>query len=123
MEYNILNEILNIGFKYINSENTEVGQTIQYKYYPNYFNDVHYTLTISTAYPFEYTDYILSINNNFDGSIVRIPFQLKNVDNIFYDFQNGLSMLFNTNNRLNKLFEKEILQYKRINKLNRILGE
>jgi len=113
MDNKILIKILNIGFEYINREYNGFGLVEEYRYYPKYFKDEHYTLIVfrndGKKNIMTDTDYNLYIHKNLDDSFVKSIFQC--------------SFKSYVHKYIDNIFETEILRYKRKNKLNRILEE
>lgn len=72
----MIDMFLEIGFKLVRQEDTEVGYVREYKYYPDYMEDKHYTLVRFTYRKGNDNDWRLYIHRNEDGSYVDSPFQL-----------------------------------------------
>jgi hypothetical protein len=72
----MIDMFLEIGFKLVKQEDTEVGYVREYKYYPDYMEDKHYTLVRFTYRKGNDNDWRLYIHRNEDGGYVDSPFQL-----------------------------------------------
>jgi hypothetical protein len=72
----MIDMFLEVGFKLVKQEDTEFGYIREYKYYPDYMGDNHYTLVLFTYKIGGDTDWRLYIHRNKDGSYVESPFQL-----------------------------------------------
>jgi len=72
----MIDMFLEVGFKLVKQEDTEVGYVREYKYYPDYMEDKHYTLVLFTYKKGSDNDWRLYIHRNEDGSYVESPFQL-----------------------------------------------
>ena len=77
----MIDMFLEIGFKLVRQEDTEVGYVREYKYYPDYMEDKHYTLVRFTYRKGNDNDWRLYIHRNEDGSYVDSPFQLSDYTN------------------------------------------
>lgn len=79
-------------------QETDVGYVNEYKYYPSYMVDKHYTL-VTFKYKYGYlTIYRLYVHNNVDGSYYDNIFDTSDVDYIY--------------NKLNKIFKREFRKMK-----------
>lgn len=74
----MIDMFLEIGFKLVRQKVTEAGYVREYKYYPVYMEDKHYTL-IRFTYRYREgsdNDLRLYIHRNEDGGYLESPFQL-----------------------------------------------
>jgi len=76
----MINMFLEIGFKLVKQEDTEVGYVREYKYYPDYMEDKHYTLVLFTYKKGSDNDWRLYIHKN-SGGFVESLFQLSDFTN------------------------------------------
>ena len=72
----MIDMFLEIGFELIKQKDGEVCYEREYKYYPDYMEDRHYTLIRFTYIKENYSDWRLYIHENKDGRYVESPFQL-----------------------------------------------
>jgi len=72
----MINMFLEIGFNLVKQEDTEFGYVREYKYYPDYMEDKHYTLVLFTHKKGSDNDWRLYIHRNEDDLYVESPFQL-----------------------------------------------
>ena len=72
----MIDMFLEIGFELVGQEDTEVGYVRDYKYYPSYMGDNHYTLVRFTYRKGGDNDWRLYIHKNSDGSYVDSLFQI-----------------------------------------------
>ena len=72
----MIDMFLEIGFKLVRQEDTEVGYVKEYKYYPDYMEDKHYTLVLFTYRKGSGNDWRLYIHRNEDGRYIESTFQL-----------------------------------------------
>lgn len=108
----VLDIFKSLGFTFYKSGNTSVGLCDEFKYYPNYLNDSHYTLVtfkhknnITHQYG---TEFRLYRHRNDNGSFIESPFQITN-------YKSNTSIITN----INSLFINELRDIK----INEILNE
>lgn len=103
-----------IGFTFCKDSNTGIGEVNEYKYYPNYLGDRHYTLIIfkynSDIDALSGASFRLYKHKNEGGSFSESPFQIDTYSeyNINYLFK-----------KINEVFYSELREIK----LNKILNE
>ena len=72
----MIDNFINIGFKFKESKETSMGVINEYNYYPDYLGENHYTLiTFRSHFLSQDTDYRLYIHNS-NSEFVDSPFQL-----------------------------------------------
>jgi hypothetical protein len=85
----ILELLIKIGFTLHKEDNTGIGDLKEFKYYPDYISDNHYTLvTFNYTNCFHAlsqlatnpsgTEFRLYVHRNIDNSFVSSPFQCRN---------------------------------------------
>jgi len=102
-----LDRFLEIGFTKYKDGTTSIGKSSEYKYYPDYLGDNHYTLVTFTHYTSLDTDYRLYIHSA-NGGFVDSIFQLSG----------GKDW---NDNYLNKKFDEIFVREVRDVKLNNII--
>lgn len=71
-----LEKFLSIGFKFHCYNELGAGKTYEYKYYPDYMDDKHYTLVVFQHYQSSNKDWRLYVHNNSDGSFFDSHMQI-----------------------------------------------
>ena len=71
----ILDIFLKIGFRFFSYDEPGAGKAYEYKYYPDYLDDKHYTLIVFKVYYSESLDWRLYVHNT-DGSFNDSIFQI-----------------------------------------------
>lgn len=75
----MIDSFINIGFEYTRTYMPGAGWVREFKYYPSYMGDNHYTLILFTYGKIDEikddTEYRLYIHRNINGEYVNSPFQ------------------------------------------------
>ncbi len=71
----IIEKMKTIGFSVVRTDYKKLGIYIEYKYYPSYMTDTHYTLGLFDYHNADYADHRLYVHNNSDGSYVASTYQ------------------------------------------------
>jgi hypothetical protein len=74
----IIDQFTSFGFKLHSCETTEVGTINEFKYFPSYLEDTHYTLVLFDYHKHDHADHRLYMHNNSDGSYVSSFYQMSN---------------------------------------------
>jgi hypothetical protein len=117
----ILTRFKEIGFNFIEFKSTEAGKILEYKYYPNYLSDSHYTLIIFIYWTRIYdlfnkkkmkkkicSDWRLYEHKNENDEFLNTPFQISDYNDSSRNF---------LNRKITEIFSRELRQIK----LKRIL--
>lgn len=117
----MIDSIIKNIFKHTYHKSTNFGIVNNYKYYPKYLGNNHYTLVIFRTHDHLYysdvlgdkspTEYRLYIHKNEDDSFVKIIFQLSD--------GSGKNK-YNLNTEIKKIFKHELLLLKLKNIKNKI---
>lgn len=78
----ILNLMLEIGFKFVNTTRTEDGMFHNYKYYPEYLQNKHYTFVLFVYRHYASCDHRLYVHRNDTGTFIESIFQQSNFSNL-----------------------------------------
>ena len=98
-----LKKFLTIGFKFHSYDELPAGKVYEYKYYPDYMDDKHYTLVVFEHYQCSNKDWRLYIHNNSDGSFLDSPFQINDHSEWNRNY---------INNMIDEIFKSEIRDMK-----------
>lgn len=123
MRNEIFRKIKSLGvFKSHKITKTSVGRGLQYKYYPSYMEDTHYTLIIFIQRMVDgdfndigfSRDFRLYVHNNVDGSFNKSHFQISDSSDWDINYLNEhIDEIFKFEFRANKLkkLSKKIKSY------------
>ena len=104
----ILERFLSIGFRFHSYTEPGAGKAYEYKYYPDYMSDTHYTLIVFKHYKYksDNNDWRLYIHNNSDVSYVESPMQISDYTDSNRNYiNNKIDEIFQSEMRDNKLKE------------------
>ena len=102
----ILERFLSIGFRFHSYDEPGAGKAYEYKYYPDYMGDKHYTLIVFKHYYSSNNDWRLYIHNNSDVSYVESPMQISDYTDSNRNYiNNKIDEIFQSEMRDNKLKE------------------
>ena len=94
-----LERFLSMGFKFHSYDEPGAGKAYEYKYYPDYMSDTHYTLIVFKHYKSDNNDWRLYIHNNSDGSYVESPMQISDYTDSNRNY---------INNKIGEIFQSEM---------------
>lgn len=94
-----LERFLSIGFKFHSYDEPGAGKAYEYKYYPDYMGDTHYTLIVFKNNNSYGKDWRLYIHNNSDGSYVESPMQISDYTDSNRNY---------INNKIDEIFQSEM---------------
>lgn len=104
----MIDEFIKIGFIFYRVVDGTHENCIEYKYYPKYYKDKHYTLVFYAG-----DDYRLYTHRNIDGHFIDSPFQIST------HREYGRVRLIE---KLSEVFKEEFLIINRKNKIDNLIN-
>jgi hypothetical protein len=106
----LLDRFLSVGFKFHSYDEPGAGKAYEYKYYPDYMGDRHYTLVVFKFNSGSGCDWRLYVHNNSDYKYVDSIFQIGDWTDSNRDYiSSQIDKIFNA--ELRDLLLENLLDY------------
>jgi hypothetical protein len=106
----LLDRFLSVGFKFYRYDEPGAGKAYEYKYYPDYLGDKHYTLVVFKFNSGSGCDWRLYVHNNSDYKYVDSIFQIGDWTDSNRDYiSSQIDKIFNA--ELRDLLLENLLDY------------
>jgi len=106
----LLDRFLSVGFKFHSYDEPGAGKAYEYKYYPDYLGDKHYTLVVFKFNSGSRCDWRLYVHNNSDYTYVDSIFQIGDWTDSNRDYiSSQIDKIFNA--ELRDLLLENLLDY------------